>query len=385
MNEQTHEVALYKLPALKAQFAKLAKRAKKLNLDTVTLEVIGQPFVKLVDHYIQDGRNSRTIQVPVKFIQVSFAGELPRIGGWSFVARVESTVSGKAIVKSFKESTQIDENVDLTRCDHCNISRRRNSVFVIERDGEQKQIGGSCLDIYCGEKSLEQFVFTAGFVQFVTNVGNEYGCDDQFRKHNLINVKKFLACVVSAVNATGYVRADSFGGVPTRDAAAIAYEEGGKNLTEKDYEAAQQVIDWAKTIEPNNDYIRNVQVLCAEEYVEPRQLGILASALQAYHRATRVEESKNGVVSVHVGEVGKRQDFTLVFKGQNSFDSEFGITHLYRFTDLAGNVLTWFSSVSLDLAKDEQYQAKATVKEHGEYRGTKQTRLTRVKFSEKVA
>jgi hypothetical protein len=53
-----------------------------------------------------------------------------------------------------------------------------------------------------------------------------------------------------------------------------------------------------------------------------------------------------------------------------------GTTWLYKFTDEAGNVFTWFASSPVN-DEDKVLTIKDTVKKHEEYKGIKQTVMTR--------
>lgn len=105
-------------------------------------------------------------------------------------------------------------------------------------------------------------------------------------------------------------------------------------------------------------------------------------------------------MSEYIGEVGKRITITAKLVNDYTFTRRFGRleqdTNIYTFEDESGNVFCWKTSGSLGIAghvvrdgiRDYRYEAvhrgdtftcKATVKEHSEYKGTKQTVVTRVK------
>lgn len=64
-----------------------------------------------------------------------------------------------------------------------------------------------------------------------------------------------------------------------------------------------------------------------------------------------------------------------------SWDGEFGYTYLYKFTDEQGNIFTWktgkWVSDTDEITEDLRVNLKGTVKAHSEYKGEKQTELTR--------
>ena len=86
--------------------------------------------------------------------------------------------------------------------------------------------------------------------------------------------------------------------------------------------------------------------------------------------------------SEYIGTVGERRDFVCKLVSHFAFDSAFvygDVTHIYRFEDENGNIIIWKTGNWLD---DEQkdFSFKATIKEHSEYKGEKQTVVQRPKF-----
>lgn len=90
----------------------------------------------------------------------------------------------------------------------------------------------------------------------------------------------------------------------------------------------------------------------------------------------------------YTGEVGKRGTFDVTLDRRTSFESAYGRTYVYRFFSDAGHLLTWKTGTPFGREIDgmwrpyddgDRLQIVATVKKHGEYRGEKQTELSRVK------
>ena len=102
----------------------------------------------------------------------------------------------------------------------------------------------------------------------------------------------------------------------------------------------------------------------------------------------KAERDANNSRKVHVGTVGKREVFALTFKGASFHDGFYGTLGIYRFEDADGNDLVWKTTSCADVNnldhKGLTFRVKATVKEHGEYRETKQTVLTRVKIEKQI-
>lgn len=102
--------------------------------------------------------------------------------------------------------------------------------------------------------------------------------------------------------------------------------------------------------------------------------------------------------SEYLGEVGKKLSITVTLKKSFSFENTFGYhtatTYIHNFEDADGNAIIWKTTNSLidyTYPEDKPGHCEAhpfttgtltgTVKEHSEYKGVKQTVLTRCKVS----
>lgn len=92
-------------------------------------------------------------------------------------------------------------------------------------------------------------------------------------------------------------------------------------------------------------------------------------------------------ISEYIGTVGERREFTCKLVGHFCYESNFGrygywtdnTMHIYKFKDENGDIVVWNTATYLDDDKPE-YKFKATIKEHSEYKGEKQTVISRPKF-----
>ena len=87
--------------------------------------------------------------------------------------------------------------------------------------------------------------------------------------------------------------------------------------------------------------------------------------------------------SEYVGNIGDKIEMRLTFKDAFAFETHFTyrgeLNHIYKFADDNGNTFTWKTGKWLELDKGTQYTVKGTIKDHNEYKGDKQTVLTRCK------
>ncbi len=109
---------------------------------------------------------------------------------------------------------------------------------------------------------------------------------------------------------------------------------------------------------------------------------------QAEREARWAEER---AASEYIGSIGDKLDIEVTFSHEVSFDTQFGRMNIYFFKDEAGNTLAWKTSAMLwidDLdengnnifiRKGDKIRFTASIKEHNEYKGEKQTMLQRVR------
>lgn len=84
--------------------------------------------------------------------------------------------------------------------------------------------------------------------------------------------------------------------------------------------------------------------------------------------------------SVHVGAVKDRLRGLLVtVEHMQNIESHFGTCTLYKLRDASGNLFSWFaSSRNVETVRPgDTVSLTGTIKAHVEYKGTKETQLTR--------
>ena len=217
--------------------------------------------------------------------------------------------------------------------------------------------------------------------------------------------------LAETIRVFGYVKRDAGYGTADRARTYYGFDHGMiryKKYIEEDRERAEakgfnpenpesvalagKVIEWAISNGKDDNYFHNLKVAASLEYISPQNFGILASAFPAHDRqlerdaeeaARKANEAEQAEKSQYVGEVGKRVSFDLAdYKCVTSWETMYGTTYVYKMVDGSGDVFTWKTGNGMTpyFAGDaEMVPAKitGTVKSHKEYRGVKQTELTR--------
>jgi hypothetical protein len=88
------------------------------------------------------------------------------------------------------------------------------------------------------------------------------------------------------------------------------------------------------------------------------------------------KRAAEGAASGWIGTVGERRDFTVTIRHIHTMEGQFGTSFLHILNDAQGNVVIYKGTKLLG-DKGETLTVKATVKEHGERDGVKQTKIAR--------
>ena len=178
--------------------------------------------------------------------------------------------------------------------------------------------------------------------------------------------------------------------------------------TEAHTKLAADSLAWAQDISDadveRNEYLYNIRTCARAGSIDGKLLGYVASIVPAYLRhmereVARKRENEGRALSKFVGAVGdKLLDIAVTVLAQRDFTSDYGTSTLVTFADDAGNRYKWWSScggLSVKVDQDginydplyqgevrraelgEKVRIKGTVKKHEEYKGCKETVLTR--------
>ena len=329
-----------------------------------------------------------------RYIEVEAEGTA-RIADWEFVATVEHN-KPMNIIRCFLQDVEVPHEYFTadTYCDHCQTRRYRKDTYIIRntKTGEFKQVGKSCLLDYTHGLSASQ---VAQYISWFDEIINGEAPMPGYKSYS--ETKAILQYAVEAVRLYGYVKSDAEYGDPTKSVVRDCYhhsfawkkhyEAGFDPDHEGNEEKTQKILSWAATLSDDYGYKSSLKAILAKEYCEPRDYGFIVSAVAAYDREVeKIQRQKKEVAdstSEWVGSVGDRINIEASVKLLTSWDTEFGYTYLYKFTDKYGNVFTWKTGKWLgdedEIKEDQKISLKGTIKAHNEYKGIKQTELTRCK------
>jgi len=391
------EIPVENIEALRKAAAKIQKKAAAYNCKAV-YEEVEEIFREVKD---KDGN-----KITRKYVVVEVEGEA-KVNGWVFAGTIEHTQSGN-ILRSVSDEYKIPERYRNAEpnCEHCNTKRARKDTYVVfnEETQEFKQVGKSCLKDYTNGLSLEAAALVAKWVEDAEKYCFFGGIN--FKPYfNVIEVSKYF---VETMRKFGWANA-SWEEDSTKNRAmrfyrfdigdnnfskaekALMKEQMTKvnfdpNNTTEEYITA--ALNWAKAWDGHeyNDYRENLKVIASMDACEWKHLGYLASLFMAYDKEMereikKMERQKSRAQSVHIGQVGSKVSENIKeWKCLTAWDTQWGTTFLYEFTTEDGNILIWKTSKWLDDEKEFK-TVSGTVKAHNEFRGVKQTELTRCKVA----
>ena len=401
-----HEANIDKL---EKKLQTIQKKCDKYQLH-FNYERVGEDIQEAED---RDGNKYYT-----KYIIVDVEGSVTH-GDWRFAATIDHHEKGN-IIRAYDTELEIPERYKTCgpTCEHCNKIRSRKDTYLVYNDAthEFKQLGKNCMNEYTNGLDAEQ---VAAFCHLYEELedGYSYGGSSYTR---YIDVEKTLRYAFECFRHFGYEKAyndeyQTWNKTSTRERVSdyMAFFEHTRRLGSSERErieneiaevhfnpeseyavnSTEEAMKWIATQDdPNNRYLFSLYIICSEKYQEYRNFGMLVSLPVAYDRYLKdiaYQEKKKAeraadprMNSQYVGEEGDRIQFACkTFDFIKSFDSDFGMSHLYQFTDENDNVFIWYSSNYIDLDQVEVKSIKGTVKRHAEFNGMKQTTLTRCKVN----
>lgn len=350
-----------------------------------------------------------------KVLDLEITCERPRLAGWDFLGVVEPLEGGNlirqvpgAIVAEGELSPWAKGTVT---CDHCKVARRRLETFIVRADGSDptisagtyKQVGRNCLEAFLGGKSAAAIVASLAWPSLVSAAGDEDEGSWMSSGRNVYQPIEFMTWVASVVRIAGWVskgqaRDREDGPRPTADIVQYLLTPPFSPMGRSEWEKAREefrpdeddaargkaALTWAADLAGHTDYERNLSLVARQSCLEPSHAGILASAVAAHARMLGEQvkrEARSANPSAHLGAVGdKKRDFgRVVVERINAVETNYGPLHIHTFRDSSGNAIVWRTGEAHGAA-GESFVLVGTVKAHSEFRGEKQTEVTRCKM-----
>lgn len=343
---------------------------------------------------------------------------IAKISDWEFIGKIQKTEKGN-LIRKVSDTCEVPERYytcDIA-CEHCGTKHYRKESFLVHNTvtGEFKQVGRNCLCDYTHGLDAE---ICAGFISMFNEIIQGEAPVEGTGFETYYNSKHLLEIAFRTVDKLGYTSRQSASDYEetygkhkdcTAFIATLLYNAEicrihpmtriiAKEYAEKVgfedadiYEAkAKSAMDWINAQEESSNYIHNLKVVSANEYITQSMTGILISLVPTYYREQRrIEEEnirkakleKEKASSGYVGNVGDK--ITIIssnIKMLTAWENAYGnIVRLIRIVDIDGNVYVWKTTCCIQECDDKELRLTGKVKDHQMYNDIKQTVLERVK------
>jgi len=408
--KDTFEVLAGRAQELCEKIERLNRKAVRYGLSPVETMVLGHTPAYARDTV--EGREWVDARMTVRVV-----GGRPTIPGWRFMGTIQHLEAGNVMRMLPGEHAPDHFRSAKAWCAHCNTVRRRKDSYMVleESTGKVVQLGRDCVRDYLGGASPQSM---ARAVEFWSDEVSGL-CEEGWGGGGpyMVPVLEMLALGACACRTRGWV---------SRKAAEAYAEKGGHLQTtaslvgvnmdkptketrehfrsrpqdrlepsDEDRRVAAEALEWAKSkIGDKSEYLHNLGALLSSvSSVEHgrRDFAMAVSAVGVYMREQSLsrERERKGTrpASQFVGEPKRRMDLELTLRHKIQLGrSDYGQDRfLLLFEDDSGNVMKWFTGYGQDARvpeEGERFKVRGTVKAHEEYRGVRQTALTRCSLSD---
>lgn len=376
---QELDLTIYNLDKFQDSVAKLNRKSVKANIPSIEFTIGDLTEESFLNEY---GEREHYWYYPV---HVVYPGSIVLPGGWQLVASLDHFEGLVKIVPGEELPTMYRERGPV--CDHCGVNRERKKTYVLRsEDGRYVQLGSTCIGMYFG---IDPNITLAQFVYFDDA---EYAEFDGFSRGEpmAFQLDKFLAHVSLMINNHGWLsRSNAYEhfrvGDSTADRAWHNMLQKIKNYriqpTKEDFLMGEIVAKWMATLHERSnldDFMFNLAKIGENQFVTHKSIGFASAAINAMKR--EIEDAMRSAATKYVANVGDVYEGDVTMVIAYARETDWGAMFTNKFKTNDGNVICW--STSQEFKEGVRYHIRGRVKKLDEYRGEKQTHLTRCKIEE---
>lgn len=321
-------------------------------------------------------------------------------------------------------------------CNHCETNRKRKSVFIVydSVDNRIMRLGRACLKTYI-PRSVESVINFIDFSEeFFKSTWEHPNRNESTVEY--VRFEPYLSALETCILENGYksYKDATFESPHTSKQAYDLLLSNSRDHVSYDY---NPFLDYLRQEYKKSDFISRVFIDNVKACLDSQVLNMKFSGQLAFiffkflesKKDVSLNSMKNSKMSIHnkasehQGEVGGNVDVVLNYVQTYTFDNPYAygsLAYIHAFIDDSGNVFNYIGSLDIegllklskhfpledfdslqalgytmykngknvflkdtDLLKEKyKYRIKAVVKEHKEYKGTKQTVIKLVKVTE---
>lgn len=369
-------------------------------------------------HRAVNEREVRFGALPGSIIDASTATltlSAPRIShaGWTFLAACDRTPeTGTMVVRTAPGIDLEGWRPEPGLCDHCGLVRQRNTTYIVgDEAGQRLQVGSTCMEAFLGIKPVGLWSMTFDLDDLKEGDEGEWAASLATRQY--LSLRTFIAEVLAVsdrgrrfISRSAAAYSDDSATVDTIDAilrpinardprAAIERDEAQAKVDEYLSDGTvDEVLAAGRTIEGTGDYPTNLRAVLEGAVISLKHRGIAASAVSVWTRgkkkeaeAQTAEKTLAEMPEGYFGELKERlrdikATVTYVYGYYNYFGGVERPATIVTFTTDEGYVLCWKASKDVDVEVGQRVLVTGTVKGFDEFRGVRQTGLTRAIVTE---
>lgn len=338
--------------------------------------------VKEVPVYREEGTiRTKCGTTLVEVVNYEFTMPDFKVGNYTPVAVIEHDVVENSNVANF---VHIIGNFEAPaewwtikgHCDDCNDSylRKKTVMLLNNEDGTYRQIGTSCLKKYLG---ITCFNVIHNYMSVEELIEEEMAVNIDYLPYQkqYVETKRLLACVYSMYDVMGgFVRNH------TIEKAWDAAINSDTKISESCIERAENTIKYFDSldVEELNSFARDVKAAVLTKYIGCS--GYIAYAPELQNKLMiKAEQKTEAMKSEYVGNVKDKIVVDVTVIGCTGFESQYGYMFVNTFKTVdSDNIFVWITGTK-SYEVGTKLTIMGTIKNHQEYRGVKQTVLTRVK------
>ena len=318
-----------------------------------------------------------------------------KINDYEFVASLEYSEELKEnMIKKPNEGTYVpDIYRTRTFCDHCGVNRSRKYTVLLRNTvtGEYVQVGKSCVKDYLGV-DIGNYASYLSFFDDLEDYNDSISGASGVSLKQAYDFEDIILQTLEYVKRFGYISKQQ---AYDSDAVAtstqvwhainhdkdfygnIMYEE--YEISKESKESFADIAEYLNGAGDQSDYVHNLKMLMNMPYIDGKNFGLVVSVVGWFLREKhKMDEkaNKTKASSEYIGSIGDKVEFTAVPTCVFSSESSFGMFYIYKF-NCNNNIIVWKTSKPL---ADVVTTIRGTVKSTEEFRGEKQTEVTRCRI-----
>jgi hypothetical protein len=328
--------------------------------------------------------------------------------GWEFTGTL-TWDEEVGMISRVVPGADLTDRPDERTCDVCGQQRDRKDTYVVQRtnpetgEREQLQVGSNCLTRFMGIKpaGLWMLEFDVDTSEGETEPpeGTRGAPDIRRDSRQVLAVALATAKIYGWVSRSAANAYNEAGGSKTATADRVAEVIRNSPRTEEARRAIEEILAQAsemgddadsllaetREMDGDSEYATNMRAIASAETVGMRNMGMLVSAVGSRQaRIDREAKAAAAGVSEFVGKPKDKIERTAEVISARFYENGFDGKTLVLLRDTDGNVFKWWATGRKDdeITEGSKVSMKATVKNHEEYQGVKQTVILRAKLTE---